>query len=187
MGTAPRQFDIAVVGAGMVGATAASMLARCGFAVVLIEERSPQAFDSGSTVGLRVCAISPGSAAILEQAGAWAEIVKLRSCPYRRMHVEDQGGQQSEDGRIPADMDFEATAFGMERLGTIVENELVQSALWRAVEANPMVRILCPASLTEIEQRIDSTVLVLDGGERVEAALVIGGRRRLLAHADWRL
>ena len=71
-------------------------------------------------------------------------------------------------------MDFEARAFGMERLGTIVENELAQSALWHAVEANPLVHILCPAVLLEIEQDADSAVLVLVDGERFEVALVIG-------------
>ncbi len=174
MATASRQFDIAVVGAGMVGAATASMLARCGFVVVLIEARSPQAFDSAVAVGLRVSAISPGSAAILEQAGAWAEIEQLRSCAYRRMHIEEQRVDHAEDQRNPAAMDFEAPAFGMERLGTIVENELVQSALWHAVEANPLVHLLCPASLSEIEHTADSALLVLENGERIVVALIIG-------------
>ncbi len=179
MATGSRSFDIAVVGAGMVGAATAALLARCGFSVLLVEARSPQAFDPGLAVGLRVSAISPGSAAILEQAGAWAEIETSRSCAYRRMHIEDQAGEhqgedQGEDARNTAGMDFEARAFGMERLGTIVENELVQSALWHAVEANPLVHILCPAALLEIEQDADSAVLVLVDGERFEVALVIG-------------
>ena len=184
MDTGSRSFDIAVVGAGMVGAATAALLARCGFSVLLVEARSPQAFDPGLAVGLRVSAISPGSAAILEQAGAWAEIETSRSCAYRRMHVEDQAGEdqagehqgedQGEDAQNTAGMDFEARAFGMERLGTIVENELAQSALWHAVEANPLVHIVCPAALLDIEQDADSAVLVLADGKRFEVALVIG-------------
>ena len=43
------------------------------------------------------------------------------------MYVEDR------DAR--AHVDFEAPAYGLERLGSIVENDLVQWALWRAVNS----------------------------------------------------
>ena len=48
------KYDVAVVGAGMVGAAAASLLARSGFSVVVIDHHEPQPFDLSSPVGLRV-------------------------------------------------------------------------------------------------------------------------------------
>lgn len=169
-----RRFDVAVAGGGMVGAATASMLARCGFSVALIETKKPLTFSSDRPVGLRVSAISPGSAAVLEQAGAWTEIEAGRSNAYRRMHIEDHaGGSASNEG-----LDFEAPVFGMERLGTIVENDLVQSALWNvvgnAVVPNPMIRLYCPDSLTGIRQSEESAILTLDNGEQIEVALLIG-------------
>ncbi len=168
-----RRFDVAVAGAGMVGAAAASMLARCGFSVALIEMKKPQPFSSDRPVGLRVSAISPGSAAVLEQAGAWAEIEAGRSNAYRRMHIEDHaGGSAGNEG-----LDFEAPVFGMERLGTIVENDLVQSALWNVLGnevGNPLVRLYCPALLTGVQQSDNSIILSLDNGAKIEAALLIG-------------
>jgi 2-octaprenyl-3-methyl-6-methoxy-1,4-benzoquinol hydroxylase/2-octaprenylphenol hydroxylase len=176
----PHRFDVAVAGAGMVGAAVASMLARCGFSVALVEAREHLAFDPARPVGLRVSAVSPGSAAVLEQAGAWAEIEAGRSCAYRRMHIEDQAQEvrTRKDHALGSSqtrgLDFEAPVFGMERLGTIVENDLVQSALWNAVTSNQLVRLFCPASLTGIQHTGDSAVLALDNGERIEAALLIG-------------
>ena len=82
-------YDVVIIGAGMVGATTASLLSRSGFSVALVETHEPQAFDSGADVGLRVSAISPGSAAVLEQAGVWKTISQQRNRPYRRMLVED--------------------------------------------------------------------------------------------------
>ena len=154
----------------MVGSVAASLLARCGLSVALIEARQAVEFDPDQAVGLRLSAISPGSAAILEQAGAWREIETTRSCAYRRMHVEDGGT----GGQKPPALDFEAPVFGMERLGTIVENNLVQSVLWRAVEANPSVEIFCPDSLKEVSQQENSVILTLDSGETIKAGLLIG-------------
>ena len=106
------QHDVVIIGAGMVGTALASLLSRCGFSVALVEARKPAAFDADSDVGLRVSAISPGSAAVLEQAGAWKLISKERCRPYRRMQVED--GTDAE----PEPLLFDAPAFNMERLGT---------------------------------------------------------------------
>ncbi|MGD9264178.1 MAG: FAD-dependent oxidoreductase, partial [Lysobacterales bacterium] len=84
----PR-YDVAIIGAGMVGATLACLLSRAGFSVVLVEAAEPDPFDEGKDVGLRVSAISPGSTAVLAQAGAWKLIEAQRHRPYRRMQVED--------------------------------------------------------------------------------------------------
>ena len=85
-----RRYDVAVVGAGMAGGALAALLARAGFSVAVVEAAAPTAFDAGAPVGLRVSALSPGSASVLEEAGAWRRIVDARACPYRRMHVEDR-------------------------------------------------------------------------------------------------
>jgi len=168
MAPAPGQYDVAIAGAGMVGAATAALLARCGFSVTVIEARQPAPFDPAQPVGLRVSAISPGSAAVLEQAGAWRAIGAARACAYRRMRVEDGAGERA------AALEFEAPAFGMERLGTIVENDLVQSVLWSVLEGAPLVALLCPARLVALDTRDDGVVLSLDDGRALAAQLLIG-------------
>jgi 2-octaprenyl-3-methyl-6-methoxy-1,4-benzoquinol hydroxylase len=123
------EFDIAVIGGGMVGAATACLLLRANFSVALVEAGNPPAYDPSAPVGLRVSAISPGSESILGHAGAWRIVAGRRHCPYRRMHVEEA------DGSEPTAIDFAAPEFGMERLGTIVENESVCEALWQVLEA----------------------------------------------------
>jgi 2-octaprenyl-3-methyl-6-methoxy-1,4-benzoquinol hydroxylase/2-octaprenylphenol hydroxylase len=150
----------------MVGGAVASLLGRCGFSVVLVEAHVPRRFDPAGDVGLRVSAISPGTANILEQAGAWQAIERGRCCPYRRMHVEDEHG--------PAGLDFEAPVFGMERLGSIVENDLVQAALWGTLESNVLVDVLCPEELRFIDVQAGVVALGLHSGNRLEATLLIG-------------
>jgi len=163
--TATR-VDVTIIGAGMVGVTAASLLARCGFTVALVESREPAVFDLQADYGLRVSALSPGSIAILGQAGAWERIAASRHCPYRHMEIEDRPG-----GPVLA---FDAPAFGLDLLGAIVENDLVQSALWAAVAGNAMVSIHCPDSLARAERVRTGMRVELGSGTRIESALLIG-------------
>ena len=131
-----NKYDIVVVGAGMVGAAAASLLARSGFSVAVIDQYEPRPFDASQAVGLRVSAFSPGSADILAEAGAWRQVERQRHCPYRRMVVEDR-----EETSV---LEFDAVEFGLDQLGTIVENELVQWSLWQSLLAMGGVEIFCP-------------------------------------------
>jgi ubiquinone biosynthesis UbiH/UbiF/VisC/COQ6 family hydroxylase len=161
-------FDIVVVGAGMVGAAAAALLARAGFSVAVVESEEPRPFDASQPVGLRVSAFSPGSADVLREAGAWRQVERQRHCAYRRMIVEDR----DETSRLA----FDAPEFGLERLGTIVENELVQWALWQSLLAAGGIELACPARVEGLERDGEDTRVQLTGGRAL--------RCRLLAAAD---
>ncbi|MDX1459614.1 MAG: FAD-dependent monooxygenase [Xanthomonadales bacterium] len=170
--------DVAIVGAGMVGGTLAALLARCGFSVCLVEREEPVAFDAQQDVGLRVSAISPGSASILSAAGAWESIESERHGIYRQMHVEDA----TSGGTIT----FDSPAFGLERLGTIVENALVQQALWQQLSTLAGVEVECPSSVTAVTSVAGGVALELDRGGTVQARLLVAadgaqsGLRRML-------
>ncbi len=164
--TADRTFDALIVGAGMVGAAAACLLARCGFSVAILEAHEPQAFDSAAAVGLRVSAFSPGAQAILTEAGAWRQIEAQRHCPYRRMHVEDR-----DESVVIA---FSAPEFGLERLGTIIENPLVQWSLWQTLQAMGGVEIICPDQLETLEYVDSEPVVRLVSGRSIQCRLLVG-------------
>ena len=159
-------YDVVIIGAGMVGAALASLLSRSGFSVALVEACEPRPFDGGEEVGLRVSAISPGSAAVLEQAGAWKAISQQRVRPYRRMQVED--GVELEP------LLFDAPAHNMERLGTIVENALLQWSLWQVVSSAGLVDIYCPDQLASIEFSDGRNRVRLKSGKAIGASLVVG-------------
>jgi len=160
------EYDVIIIGAGMVGTALASLLARSNFAVALIEAHEPAPFDPQAGVGLRVSAISPGSAAILEQAGAWKQISASRCRPYRRMQIED--------GVELDPLVFDAPPFNMERLGTIVENELIQWSLWQLVSAAGLVDLYCPDRLAGIEFEGGYNRVSLKSAKAITAPLVVG-------------
>jgi 2-octaprenyl-3-methyl-6-methoxy-1,4-benzoquinol hydroxylase/2-octaprenylphenol hydroxylase len=173
--TRQLQTDLVVVGGGMVGLAAACLLARSDFSVALVEAAPPEPpardGDAPADYALRVSALSPGSAAILDQCGAWAEIEAGRSCPYQRMTVEDREAATA--------IEFEAPAFGFERLGTIVENDLVRNALWRAAQSEHRIQRFCPARVAGVEQDRAAARVRLEDGRELRAGLLLacdGGR-----------
>jgi 2-octaprenyl-3-methyl-6-methoxy-1,4-benzoquinol hydroxylase/2-octaprenylphenol hydroxylase len=171
---ADSSFDVVVVGAGMVGSSAASLLARSGFSVAVVEAKVVQPFDASAPVGLRVSAFSPGSAAVLGEAGAWRQVERERHCPYARMVVEDR-----EDS---VELVFEAVEFGLERLGTIVENDLVQWALWQSLQVMAGIELYCPDVVERLEYVDGDPVLHLQSGVSLRSRLLVaadGARSRL--------
>jgi 2-octaprenylphenol hydroxylase len=161
-----RLFDAVVVGAGMVGAAAAALLARAGFSVAVIESHEPVPVDPADPVGLRVSAFSPGSMDVLREAGAWRQLERLRHCAYRRMIIEDRDETTL--------LEFDAPSFGLERLGTIVENDLVQWTLWQSLLATGGVEILCPDQVKAFEQGGDHWVVTLHSGKGLRGRLLVG-------------
>lgn len=162
-------LDVAVVGGGMVGAAAALALARAGFATALLEARAPQPWHAADELDLRVVGLAPSSLDLLNALDVWTSIREARTSPYRHMHVWDAQNGES--------IDFDAAAQGRDALGHIVENRLVQWALWRALETAGVQR-LCPAevrSFTAEDDRIRLELAAADGGdsESIHARLLV--------------
>ena len=162
--------DVAVVGAGMVGAALALALARSDFAVTLIETKPPAPWRAADELDLRVVALAPSAAELLREVEAWSAIRAARACAYRCMRVWDAAA--------PGELAFDAADSGEPALGWIVENRLVAHALWQACEREPRIALRCPARVTG-STTVGSTpdgsrrVLEFDDGGTLAAQLVV--------------
>ena len=179
------ELDVLVVGAGMVGAAAACLMARAGFSVGVVESRAPEAFGGAGSWGLRVSAFSPGSQDVLTETGAWRQVEAQRHCAYRRMRVEDRDES--------AVLEFDAPEFGLERLGTVVENDLVQWSLWQSLSAAGGVQLACPDAVETLALEAGGPLVGLRSGRQIRCRLLIaadgarsGIRERLgIAQEHW--
>jgi 2-octaprenyl-3-methyl-6-methoxy-1,4-benzoquinol hydroxylase/2-octaprenylphenol hydroxylase len=160
-----RTHDVAIVGAGMVGAALALALAREGFDVAVVETRAPAAWRSEDEVDPRVVALAPSSCALLESLDAWQMISAARACAFRRMHVWD--------ALAPGELEFDAADDGTNALGYIVENRLIQHRLWQALETQARIALHCPARVTQTELDADRRMLAFEDGSRLAARLVV--------------
>jgi 2-octaprenyl-3-methyl-6-methoxy-1,4-benzoquinol hydroxylase/2-octaprenylphenol hydroxylase len=121
------ELDVIVVGAGAIGAALALAFARDGFDVALVEAREPKPWRGEDEVDLRVVALAADARGLLSDLDVWPSIQEARSSAYRRMRVWD--------AQSPGELDFDAADDGEAALGWIVENKLIQHALWQALHA----------------------------------------------------
>ncbi|WP_421239489.1 FAD-dependent oxidoreductase [Aeromonas enteropelogenes] len=156
--------DIAIVGAGMVGAATACLLAAQGLSVRVIETRLPESYDPAQPLDLRVSAISQASVALLEQACAWQYLQQMRLCPYRRLETWELDGFATR---------FNAADLGLPQLGYIIENRLVQLALLRRMEDFPNIQTHTPAAVLSLRQSTDDVMLQLDDETTLSARWVL--------------
>ena len=156
--------DIAIAGGGMIGAACALALAKKGFEVVLIEAREPVPWHPEDREDLRVIALAPSSAKLLDELGVCNTVRDARVSPYSRMHVWD-----AESG---AELKFDAMSDGRAELGWIIENKLLLWTMWQALDAAG-VRRVCPNEVRDFEVRTDRVSLDLDDREPLFARLLV--------------
>ncbi|HHM04620.1 MAG TPA: 2-octaprenyl-3-methyl-6-methoxy-1,4-benzoquinol hydroxylase [Gammaproteobacteria bacterium] len=159
-------FDVLIVGGGMVGATVACALGESGLRVAVVEARLPVEVGPDDEIGLRVSAISHASQHIFESLGAWPGMAARRISPYREMHVWDAGGG--------GEIHFDSADLGAPALGHIIENAVIQRALWDRLEAQGRVERLCPAALGGLHRDGDGWQVALDGGRSYRTRIVVG-------------
>jgi len=157
--------DVAIVGAGMVGAALALALARAGFDVAMIESRAPAPWRSEGEVDLRVVALAASSIALFERLDVWKTIRAARACAYRHMRVWD--------ALAPGELHFDAADEGAAALGYIVENRLIQHVLWQALQNDARIALHCPAKVAATEVDGERRTLQLADGSRVAARLIV--------------
>lgn len=122
-------YDAIVVGAGLVGATAALALGRAGRRVALVDRRRPAAARGRLGFDVRTVALTP---ACFEFLG-----VDVPDARVRRMRVWEEEGT----GYI----EFDSAAVGCDALAHVVEVGATSAALWREAEALDGLDVHCGA------------------------------------------
>jgi 3-demethoxyubiquinol 3-hydroxylase len=168
-----QNFDVIIVGGGMVGAAVACALGGSPLRVAVIENAPPQPFSSDHPHDLRVSALSIASKLILETVGAWQGIESRRLCPFRRMRVWETTG----------DTEFCSDDINYPQLGYIVENRVIQLALLDRLVDFDNVSLISPAAINKIQYSIGKpTQISLDDGKEWSTKILVaadGGQSRV--------
>ncbi len=150
----------------MVGLTLACALGRQDFKIAVVEAYQPEDIDLNDDYELRVSAISKSSQQILKNVNAWQGMLDRRACAYQKMHVWDATG----DGSIH----FDAADLGLDSIGHIIENKVIQYSLLQQCLSLPNVDWLCPQKINEIVFSADLQQVTLNDGEKITAKLIVG-------------
>ena len=167
-----ENYDVVVVGGGMVGAAVGCCLGGSSLNVAVIEQSMPSPFSSDQPHDLRVSALSIGSRSILEMVGAWTGVTSRRFCPYRRMRIWESLGET----------EFNSNDIHREELGYIVENRITQLALLERLSTFQNVDLLCPTTISQINYSGGRSEIELEDGQKLAAKLLVaadGGQSKV--------
>ncbi|MCV6589127.1 MAG: FAD-dependent monooxygenase [Marinobacterium sp.] len=170
-----NRYDVVIVGGGMVGATLACALGNSNLSVAVLEHQQPKPFVADQEHDLRVSALSVASENILEMVGAWPGIISRRATPYARLKT-----WELDEAR--AATEFDAADSGLNHLGHIVENRIVQLALLERLKAFGNIDLICPAVTQRIEYSPGCSIVRLDDGRELIGRLLVaadGGESRV--------
>lgn len=161
------EFDLVIVGGGMVGASLAAALSPLPLKVALVEAHAPGS-DAQPSYDDRCTAVSHGSQVILQTMGVWAAMAAEAS-PIDHIHVSDQGR--------PGIARISARQQGVPALGYVVPNRSIGKALWETLRRQDNLQCFMPASVVSMSADDDGVDLELEAPgqplQPVRARLVV--------------
>lgn len=159
-----QQFDIVIVGGGMVGSALACSLAPLGLSIAVIEKTSPAPYLDSQPMDLRVSAISVASEQLLQRVGAWQHLTQMRRCPYRYLETWETDNSH---------LLFDSEAMSRDHLGHIIENRLIQLALWQQMSSFDNITLLVGGVVSELIKSHDGYSLLVDE-QSINCRLLVG-------------
>jgi 2-octaprenyl-6-methoxyphenol hydroxylase len=160
------EFDLAIAGGGLVGASLALALAPLGLRIALVEAVAPGSAEHPS-FDERTTALANGTVRVFRGLDVWRHMQR-EATAIRRIHVSEQG--RFGVARI------DAAEQGLDALGYVLPNRVIGAALWEGLRRVPGVETFAPAKVAATALANDRrTLCVEQGGESAEivARLVV--------------
>jgi 2-octaprenyl-6-methoxyphenol hydroxylase len=140
-------YDIAIVGGGIVGLTLACALKGSGLRIAIIEAQTQsQAAAKGQAYALQLI-----SSQILQEIGVWSEIAPWVQ-PFERVRMSD--------GNYPHIVEFQSQDLNADVLGHVAEHRVLLTALQTFLNDCPEVHWFCPAQV--INSRDHESGVIVD-------------------------
>lgn len=155
-----QDFDLAIVGGGMVGASLALSLANTGLRIALVEAVDRQS-GSQPSYDDRTLVLNQRSCRWLQEVGLWPQVADAASA-IQRIHVSARGrfGQTH----------LRAERHGLSEFGYVLQARRLGQAFLPALAALPGLTQFCPARLVDCALLSGHTSAGLDSTDSAAAA-----------------
>ncbi len=162
-------YDILIIGGGLVGASLACALRESPLRIGVIEA-VPLAASSQPSYDDRTLALAYGSKRIFDSMGCWQDIAP-EATPIERIHISDRGHFGVTR--------LSAAEAGLPALGYVVPNRALGVALMKTLQTAKNIEWLCPTEMQNIRLNPESasvTVRHNDTGSYLKNPLSPEGR-----------
>ncbi|MCW8988000.1 MAG: 2-octaprenyl-6-methoxyphenyl hydroxylase [Gammaproteobacteria bacterium] len=156
--TTTTDFDLIIIGGGLVGASLACALSQAEPALqIAIVEAYPFKTDDSEyqpAFDARSVALSYTSKQVFEGMGLWSSINKLGIAAIKKIHVSDRG-HAGVTRLNAADENVDA-------LGYVVETRVIGKALFDVLNRQKNISLIAPAKLKNFELSADSASAIIE-------------------------
>jgi len=162
-----KQYDVLIIGGGMVGASMACALAALPLKIAIVEA-FPFKANNQPSYDARSIALAYGSKRIFESLGLWDDL-QADATAIKNIHISNQG--QCGVTRL------DATSERLPALGYVIENRNLGNALLKKLETFDNVDLICPAKLNNLQITEAYADVEIQQGEKtinLRCKLVIG-------------
>lgn len=161
-------FDIIVIGGGLVGASLVAALRQTDLQIALVEN-GPGLLPVSAGWDSRIYAISPGNAEFLHESGTWQLLDLDRVQQVTAMRVFGDTG---------AELDFSSFEIGAPELNFILENRLLHNALWQRLQQQDNLTLYTQTRCASLDWQPQQAALTLADGRVLRAKLIVGADGR---------
>ena len=141
-----HDYDLVIVGGGLIGASLACAAAGHGLRIALIEGRAFN-INNHPSYDDRCLALAQGSRRIYNALGIWS---LLTTTPILTIHI----GERGQLGAVRMRHSDEQ----VEALGYVVEARILGSVLMEQLARHPDIDLFCPATAEAITLRTDAAL-----------------------------
>ena len=169
-----QEYDVVIVGGGMVGASFACALGNQSLKVAIIEAynfkiNTPPSYDD------RAIALSYGTSQIFRALGLWEQLANVVT-PIKRIHVSDRG----HIGVTRIDHQQE----NVDALGYVITARELGQVLYKVLSQYDNVHMISPAQLTQLSITEDKATATIKINEAKNNEVYKNIDTRLLVAAD---
>ncbi len=164
--TVSNNYEIAIVGGGMVGASLALLLAHKNpqWKIVLLEARAIARGEYRPSFDARSTAISYGSVEILQTLGIWSALAQ-EATAIKQVHVSDAGHFMG--GLINAEN------YQLDAVGYVIPNAWIGQVLDAQLQTQANIQLLAPAQVDKLTLLQSGVRLQLVSGEQFTSKLAV--------------
>lgn len=158
--------DVLIFGAGITGASLALYLAQSGINVVIIDNKYlPVIIQKNVKPYIRASAINYTSVKFLKKINVWNKIPPNFCTSYHRLETWEWPLSK---------MTFHSMSLGLLNMGYIIENNRLQSALWKSCMHLKKITLYCPCILVSMNYNGKFWKCICDNGITIISRLLIG-------------